>query len=137
MYFKGTQLYPFGWSLSYTSFAYSNLNKSAEPFAKKGQITFSLNVRNTGTRTGDEVVRLYVTHVGSKVERPIKELKAFRRVRLEPGEQTTVRFTLKASDWACWSSEKGAWDVEADLISVMIGDSSADVKLKTMVPVEP
>jgi beta-glucosidase len=137
MYFKGRPLYPFGHGLSYTSFEYSNLKASADQIAADGEITVSVNVRNTGSRAGDEVVQMYVAHAGSKVERPIEELKGFKRVRLEPGKTTTVELPLKASDLAYWSVEKGAWDVEADQVSLMIGSSSADTKLKTVVKVKP
>jgi beta-glucosidase len=95
-----------------------------------------VEVKNTGSRAGDEVVQLYVSHVGSKVDRPIEELKGFRRVTLAPGKKTTVQFLLKASDLAYWSVEKGAWDVEADQINVQVGASSSDIKLKKTLTVE-
>jgi hypothetical protein len=72
MYFKGKPLYPFGYGLSYTSFEYSNLKASREQVDKDGEITISVQVRNTGSRTGDEVVQMYVAHNGSKVEQPIE-----------------------------------------------------------------
>jgi len=133
MYFKGKPLYPFGYGLSYTSFEYSNLKTSAEQIGADGEITVSVDVRNSGSRAGDEVVQMYVSHVGSKVERPIEELKGFQRLRLEPGKKTTVRLRLRAVDLAYWSVEKGAWDVETDQINVQIGSSSADIKLKKTV----
>lgn len=104
MYFKGQALYPFGYGLSYTTFAYSNLRASTSRLAKDGQVTVSVNVRNTGKRDGQEVVQLYVTHVGSKVERPIKELKDFQRVTLKAGETKTVQIPLKAKDLAYWDT---------------------------------
>jgi beta-glucosidase len=91
MYFKGQPLYPFGFGLSYTTFAYSNLRTSASRLAKDGQITVSVNVRNTGKRDGQEVVQLYVKHLGSKVERPIKELRGFQRVALKAAQGHLVR----------------------------------------------
>jgi beta-glucosidase len=133
MYFKGKPLYPFGYGLSYTSFEYSNLKTSAEQIGADGEITVSVDVRNSGSRAGDEVVQMYVSHVGSKVERPIEELKGFQRLRLDPGKKTTVRLRLRAVDLAYWSVEKGAWDVETDQINVQIGSSSADIKLKKTV----
>jgi beta-glucosidase len=135
MYFKGKPLYPFGYGLSYTSFEYSNLKTSAEQIGADGEIAVSVDVRNTGSRAGDEVVQMYVAHMGSKVERATKELKGFKRIKLEPGKKTTVKLALKASDLAYWSVEKGAWDVEADQVNVMIGSSSADIKLKKVVAV--
>jgi beta-glucosidase len=136
MYFKGKPLYPFGYGLSYTTFEYSGLKTSADRIAHDGQVGVSVEVKNTGARAGDEVVQLYVSHVGSKVDRASEELKGFRRVTLAPGKKTTVQFVLKASDLAYWSVEKGAWDVEADQINVQIGASSADIKLKKTLVVE-
>ena len=137
MYFKGQPLYPFGFGLSYTSFEYSNLKASSDELGKDGEITFRVRVTNTGSRAGDEVVQMYVAHVSSKIDRPAEELKGFKRIHLEPGKNTTVLFPLKASDCAYWSLEKGAWDVEADQIEVRIGSSSADIKLKKTVTVNP
>jgi beta-glucosidase len=136
MYFKGKPLYPFGYGLSYASFEYSNLKTSSETrISDRGEITISVDVRNSGSRAGDEVVQMYVVHMGSKVERPTEELKSFKRIRLEAGKKTTVQLSLKTSDLAYWSVAKGAWDVEADQVGVMIGSSSADIKLKKTVSV--
>jgi beta-glucosidase len=137
MYFKGKPLYSFGYGLSYTTFEYSNLKTSAAQLDASGEIAVSVGVRNTGSRTGDEVVQMYVAHQGSKVERANEELKGFRRVTLDPGKTTTVKFVLKAQDLAYWSIEKGAWDVEPDQVNVMVGSSSADIRLKTSVKVQP
>src|ERR1035438_10513887 len=90
MYFKGQPLYPFGFGLSYTTFAYSNLRPSSSHMAKDGQMNVTVSVRNTGKRDGQEVVQFYLTHRGSKVERPIKELKGFQRVSLKAGETKVV-----------------------------------------------
>jgi beta-glucosidase len=130
MYFKGEPLYPFGFGLSYTTFAYSNLRTSASRLAKDGQITVSVNVRNTGKRDGQEVVQLYVKHAGSKVERPIKELKGFQRVALKAGETKTVQLPLRARDLAYWDAQKKQWVVEDEKVNLMLGGSSADVKLQ-------
>ena len=106
MYFKNQPLYPFGYGLSYTTFSYSNLRASASSLARDGQITVSVNVRNTGKRDGQEVVQLYVTHAGSQVERPIKELKGFERVALKAGETKTVHIPLSAKDLAYWTRKE-------------------------------
>src|SRR6185312_10823333 len=135
MYFKGTPLYPFGYGLSYTTFEYSNLRTSRDQLGPDGEINVSVDVRNTGSRSGDEVVEMYVQHLDSKVERPKEELKGFRRVNVAPGKKVTVTLPLRARDLAYWSVEKGAWDVEPDKVSVMIGASSADIKLKKTVSV--
>ena len=97
MYFKGEPLYPFGYGLSYTTFSYANMKASSAAMASDGTITVSVDVTNTGSRTGDEVVQLYVKHLKSKVERPVEELKGFQRVTLKPNETKTVQISLKAS----------------------------------------
>ena len=130
MYFRGEALYPFGYGLSYTTFAYSNLRASTSRLARDGQITVSVNVRNTGRRDGQEVVQLYVKHMGSKVERPIKELKGFQRVALKAGETKTVQITLQAKDLAYWDAQKKQWVVEDEKVNLIVGASSADVKLQ-------
>ncbi len=135
MYFKGQPLYPFGYGLSYTTFAYSNLRASSSRLAKDGQMSVTVSVRNTGKRDGQEVVQLYVTHLGSKVERPIKELKGFQRVALKAGETKIVLFPLKAKDLAYWDAEKKQWVVEDEKVNLMVGGSSADVKVQQTIGV--
>jgi beta-glucosidase len=135
MYFRQKPLYPFGYGLSYTTFSYSNLRTSAEQLQRDGEITVSLDVRNAGSRAGDEVVQMYVAHLHSKVERPIEELKGFKRIALEPGETKTVTLPLKASALAYWNSAKGAFEVEPDQVNLMVGTSSADIKLQQAVSI--
>jgi beta-glucosidase len=135
MYFKGKPLYPFGYGLSYTTFEYSNLKASASQLATDGEVSIALDVRNAGSRAGDEVVQMYVTHVGSKVPREQEELKGFQRVSLAAGKKTSVRFTLKAADLAYWNPDRAAWEVEPDGVEVRIGSSSADIKLRTSLKV--
>ena len=93
-YFQGEPLFPFGYGLSYTTFAYSDLRLSAESIAPDGTLTVSVDVHNTGGRAGDEVVQLYVSHPAARNPVPIRELQAFERVHLEAGEAKTVTFTL-------------------------------------------
>jgi len=128
MYFKDKPLYPFGFGLSYTTFQYSNLKTSADKMDKNGNVTVSVDVKNTGSRVGDEVVQLYVKHLKSKVERPNKELKGFKRVTLNPGETQTVNITLPASTLAYWNVAKHSFVVEKEPVQLMIGSSSADIK---------
>ncbi len=135
MYFRQKPLYPFGYGLSYTTFTYSNLRTSSEELKRDGEITVSVDVRNTGSRAGEEVVQLYVAHLNSKVDRPTEELKGFQRVALQRGETKTVHLTLKASALAYWNSAKGAFDVEPDQVNVRVGSSSADIKLQEIVSV--
>lgn len=134
-YFKGKPLYPFGFGLSYTSFEYSNL-KTSKP-TLSDSILVSVDVRNIGKRDGDEVVQLYVSYPGSKVERPMKQLKGFKRVFIPAGELKTVEIPLKAEDLAYWNVEKHAFIVEKGTVKLMTGSSSADIKLTRILPLAP
>jgi beta-glucosidase len=96
MYFKGEPLYPFGFGLSYTTFKLSNLKTSSRKSRKTERCTVSVDVTNTGSRAGDEVVQLYVKHLGSKVERPREQLVGFQRVTVQPNETKTVEIALPA-----------------------------------------
>ena len=136
MYFKGRALYPFGYGLSYTTFEYSNLRTSATQLAADVGVSITMDLRNTGSRAGDEVVEMYVAHVGSKVPRAQEELKGFQRVSLAAGKKTSVRFRLKAADLAYWNANQAAWEVEPDEVEVRIGSSSADIKLRTSLKVQ-
>jgi beta-glucosidase len=136
MYFKGEPLYPFGYGLSYTTFRYSNLRTSSPQLAEDGVITVSVDVTNTGSRAGDDVVQMYVKHLDAKVVRPQEELKGFRRVNLLPNETKTVEMPLKASWLAWWDEKLPGFRVEAEPIQVMVGNSSKDIQLNTAVQVE-
>jgi beta-glucosidase len=135
MYFKGEPLYPFGFGLSYTTFAYSNLRTSAALLNAKGSLDISVDVKNTGKRAGDEVVQLYIKHIGSAVDRPSKELRAFKRVPIKAGETKTVTLTLPASRLAYWNTSAKNWVVEADKVQIMVGSSSADTRLDRTIAV--
>jgi beta-glucosidase len=135
MYFKGEPLYPFGYGLSYTTFRYVRLRLSSMRLKPDGSITVSADVQNTGAREGDEVVQLYVQHLGSKVERPLKELRGFERVRLKPGETRTVRLRLKGDSLGWWNQKTGRFEVEAEPIRIMVGGSSAGVALQKIVKI--
>jgi beta-glucosidase len=131
MYFRGEPQFPFGYGLSYTTFAYANLRTSAPTiaFAPGGAIGVSVDVTNTGSRAGDEVVQLYVRYPESKVDRPLKQLHGFQRIALAPGEMRTVTLRLGAADLAYWDVGRHAWTVEPGRVEVMIGPSSADADL--------
>jgi beta-glucosidase len=135
MYFKGEPLYPFGFGLSYTTFRYANLKTSTPTLAADGTLTVSVDVTNTGARTGDAVVQLYVKHLASKVTRPNEELKGFERVTLEPNQTKTVEIPLKASTLAYWNDKQSRFDVEAEPVQLLIGDSSRDLPLTTTIHV--
>ena len=136
MYFKGDPLYPFGYGLSYTTFKYSNLKPSATRLARDGTLTVSVDVTNTGATTGDEVVQLYVKHLASKVERPTQELKAFQRVNLKPNETKTLQLPIQAANLAYWNDKQSKFEVESEPIKLMIGSSSADIKLSTTIHIQ-
>jgi beta-glucosidase len=129
MYFKGDPLYPFGYGLSYTTFRYSKLRVSAARLAPNGKVTVSVDVANTGSRPGDEVVELYVKHLKSAVDRPAKELRGFSRVTLGPGETKTVDLPLAADSLRYWDIAGKHWVLEKDDVELMVGQSSADTKL--------
>jgi beta-glucosidase len=124
MYFKGEPLYPFGYGLSYTTFRYDNLRLSSPVL--KAAMTIAVDVTNTGDKTGDEVVQLYITHINSKIDRPIKELKGFSRITLRRNETQTVTFRLAPKDLAYWNTAHHRFETEKDQIKVTVGSSSAD-----------
>jgi beta-glucosidase len=130
MYFKGEPQYAFGHGLSYTSFAYANLRASAPRLSPGAPVTVSVDVTNTGSRAGEEVVQLYVRYPESKVVRPLKQLRGFQRVSLAPGETRAVALQLAAEDLAYWSAESHAWVVEPGRVELMVGPSSADADLE-------
>jgi beta-glucosidase len=136
MYFKGQPQYPFGFGLSYTTFEYSNLRTSAESVTAAGEVTVSADIKNTGTRAGDEVVQLYVKHIDSAVARPIKELRGFERITLRPNETRTVRLPLKGTDLTYWDTGKQSFVAEPGRVSIMLGASSADARLEKTVEVK-
>ena len=135
MYFKGKPLYPFGYGLSYTNFSYSNLRTSSRSLTANGSILVSVDLKNTGSRAGEEVVQLYVKHVRSTVERPGQELKSFKRIALQPGETRRVGLELRGGQLSYWDVSRHKFVVESDSIEIMIGSSSADIKLKSTVKV--
>lgn len=121
-------LYPFGYGLSYTKFNYSNMRLSASEISRNGEFEVSIDLSNTGTREGTEVVQLYIRDCYSNVSRPVKELKDFRRVYLSPGESQTVSFTIPAEKLAYYNEDM-EWTVEPGEFEIMIGSSSADTNL--------
>jgi beta-glucosidase len=133
MYLGSKPLYAFGYGLSYTKFAYSNLRVSSGHLAKDGAVTVSVDVKNAGARDGDEVVELYVAHIGSKVARPLQELKGFRRVMIRAGETKIVAIPLKASLLAYWDGKGFA--VENDSVELRVGGSSDAIALRKQIKV--
>ena len=123
-------LFPFGYGLSYTTFAYSNLTLSASEYELDDEIQITVDVQNTGTRAGKEVVQLYIRDVESRLARPEKELKAFEKVALEPGETRTVQFTLGKDALSFYDPAKTQWVAEPGEFEALIGSSSRDIRAK-------
>ncbi len=124
LYSKQKPLYPFGFGLSYTHFAYESVKLSAPQTNADGAVQATVRVKNTGTRASDEVVQMYVQHLGSAVTRPQLELEGFERVRIEPGAERDVTMTLKARDLAYWDAGSHSWQVEKEKVRVLAGGSS-------------
>jgi beta-glucosidase len=121
-------LYPFGHGLSYTSFAYSELQITPAQARSGAQVDVSLQVSNTGARLGDEVVQLYICDEYASIPRPVKELKGFCRLPLQPGESRQVTFHLPVDLLAFYDAGLELV-VEPGKIQVMLGSSSADIRL--------
>lgn len=128
--------FPFGYGLSYSTFAYSNLKLNAEQIKDTDTLTVSVDVTNTGSMAGKEVVQLYVSDVESTVIRPVKELKGFDKVDLQPGETKTVTFTLGKRAFAYWNTQIHDWHVESGEFRILVGKSSRDIQLEETVTVE-
>lgn len=122
-------LFPFGYGLSYTTFEYSNLKVSKV----EGGFEVTCEIKNTGNIKGAEAAQLYIASKGTSVDRPIKELKGFSKVTLNPGESAEVNLKLKNDDFAYFSEESNSWKVDEGNYEILIGASSRDIKLKTTV----
>ncbi len=141
LYSKHEPQYHFGYGLSYTSFELGKLETSADRLTLSEQLVASIEVKNTGTRSGDEVVQLYVRHLASRdpVERPERALKAFKRVTLAPGETQRVTLALRGIDLAYWNVERHVWDLETGSIEILVGQSSreSDLRAKKTLQISP
>jgi beta-glucosidase len=122
-------LYPFGFGLSYTTFKYSKLELSADELVIGDELTVEVTVQNTGKRAGAEVVQLYVRDLVGSVTRPVKELKGFRKILLDPGEVRTVSFSLAADDLAFFTAQE-RWEAEPGEFAVFVGTNSVEVREK-------
>ncbi|HEX4469972.1 MAG TPA: fibronectin type III-like domain-contianing protein, partial [Gemmatimonadaceae bacterium] len=120
-------LFPFGFGLSYTTFAYSNLRLTASHMPPMGTTSVLVDVRNSGERTGDEVVEMYVHDEVSAATRPVKELRGFQRVTLSPGETRTVAFEVRG-DLLAYHGPDMKRVVEPGEFQIMVGGSSVDLK---------
>ena len=129
-------LFPFGHGLSYTTFAYSNLRLSAKEIKDTDTLTVTVTVTNTGKRFGKAVAQLYVGDKESTPIRPVRELKGFEKVALNPGESKDVSFTLCKRAFAYWNEAIHDWHVESGEFTIEVGGSSRDLPLKDTVQVE-
>lgn len=122
-------LFPFGYGLSYTTFACSNLRLSASEITDQETLTATVTVTNTGTCAGKTVVQLYVGDKVSSVLRPVRELKGFEKVALAPGESKDISFVLDKRAFAYWNTELSDWHVETGEFTIEIGQSSRDMEV--------
>lgn len=129
-------LFPFGYGLSYTTFACTDLHLSAGKITDRETLTATVKVTNTGSRTGKAVIQLYVGDQKSTVLRPVRELKGFEKVELQPGESRDVAFTLDKRAFAYWNAAIHDWHVETGAFTIEVGQSSRDIEASGEVTVE-
>lgn len=123
-------LFPFGYGLSYTTFEYSKLTVSKKELKDTETVTVSVRIKNTGSVAGKEIIQLYVRDVESTVNRPMKELKGFEKVELQPGEEKTVYFELSKRAFAYYNESIQGWHVESGEFEILVGKSSKEIVLK-------
>jgi beta-glucosidase len=120
-------VYPFGFGLSYTTFAYGDISVSKSEITAQDKLTVTCQVTNTGKRAGEEVVQLYVQDLVGSVTRPVKELKGFQKIMLQPGESRQISFSLSSNDLAFYRRDM-SWGTEPGKFKVFVGGNSGDVK---------
>jgi beta-glucosidase len=135
LYFKGLPLYPFGHGLSYTRFEYSHMTLSSAAMPSTGRLEVSFDIKNTGDRPGSDVAQFYTHQQKSAVVQPIKSLRGFERVALQPGESKHVKFTLQATDLGYWDVHSKGFAVEPGTFDLLVGSSSEDIRLRERVSV--
>jgi beta-glucosidase len=136
LYSKQKPLYAFGYGLSYTTFAYQGVALSKSRVNADGTVQVTVKVKNTGRRASDEVVQMYVQHLGSKVDRPLLELKGFRRVHVGPGATESVTLDLKPRDLAYWDAASHQWRVEKEQVRILAGGSSDSLPVQATLEVD-
>lgn len=129
MYYRNQPLFPFGHGLTYTTFKYSDLKLTKKTISEGETVDITFNLTNTGNYDSDEVCQLYVSYPGSKVQRPVKQLRGFNRVHVRKGETVRVAIPLKSEDLCCWDTNRGDWLLERGKISFFVGPSSAEAIL--------
>ncbi len=128
--------YPFGYGMSYTSFAYGDLHLDKETMGAEDTLTVSFRVKNTGTRAGSDVAQIYVHDTESTMHRPVKELRGFKKVHLAPGEEQEVSITLDRHAFEYYTPALHKWVVESGSFEIMVGRSSREILLTASVNVE-
>jgi beta-glucosidase len=128
-------LYPFGHGLSYTDFSYTGISFSREKMLDKEKLEVSFRLKNIGHLAGKEVVQLYVAPPACRLRRPVKELKGFEKIHLNPGEETELSFTLSYRDFAYYDPEFSDWIVDPGVYHILIGASSADIRLSGQIKI--
>ncbi len=127
--------YPFGYGLSYTQFEYSDIELSKKKISENDELTVTFKIKNTGDVAGAETAQLYVADNESTIFRPVKELKGFKKVFLEPGEEKKISLVLGRRDFAFWNVNVNDWTVESGSFDIIIGASSEDIRLTATVKV--
>ncbi len=127
---KTKPTFSFGHGLSYTTFEYGKVEASSKTVNADGTITFTISVKNSGSREGKEVVQLYIADLKSSLPRPVKELKGFKKVSLKPGESQTVSFTIDSEALSYFDDKKHEWVAEPGDFEAHIGSSSSDIRSK-------
>ena len=122
---ESTPLYPLGYGLSYTTFAFSNLKLNKSEVKISETVEVSVDVKNTGTRAGDEVVQLYIHQQAGSASRPVRELKGFERVSLAPNQTKTIKFQLGKDELQYWSAAEKKWVLETENFDVWVGNDSS------------
>ena len=128
--------FPFGFGLSYTTFEYSDIKVSADNIKDTDTVTVSFKIKNTGDVAGAEVAQLYVNDVESTIFRPVKELRGFKKVFLEPGEEKEVEIVLDKRAFAYYNVNIHDWHVESGEFKILVGASSRDIRLEASINVE-
>jgi len=121
-------LFPFGFGLSYTTFGYANLRLSQPELSPDGSLTASVDITNTGKRAGEEVAELYVHDPKPQIDKPVRELKGFAKIALQPGETKTVQFTIQPRALAYFDTPGHQWKADAGDYEIQIGASSRDLR---------
>jgi beta-glucosidase len=129
---KIAPLFPFGFGLSYTTFAYSTLSLSAQEIGPDDRLQVSVDITNTGQRAGKEIVQMYIRDQQASLQRPEKELKAFAKVQLEPGERKTVTLSIGRDALAYYDDLAHEWVAEAGEFEVLVGSSSQEIQASAM-----